>query len=69
MTQDSVPIQRKSDHYARQSIDKTDFKQSTTRDLDPHAVRDQGWWWRYSSRDEAYYAHDEGRAEGSEEKS
>lgn len=69
VTQDSVPVQGESDYYSRQSIDKTDLEQSTTRDLDPHAVRDQGWRWRHSSRDEAYYAQDEGRGEGSEEKS
>lgn len=69
VTQDSVPVQGESDDYSRQSVDKTDLEQSATGDLDPHAVRDQGWWWRHSSRDEAYYAQDEGRAEGSEEKS
>ena len=69
MTEDPVPVQAKRDHYARESIDEADFEQSTTRDLDSHAVWNQGGWWRYSSRDEAYYAQDEGRAEGSEEKS
>lgn len=69
MTEDPVLVQAKRDHYARESIDETDFEQSTTRDLDSHAVWNQGGWWRYSSRDETYYAQDEGRAEGSEEKS
>ena len=69
VAENSVPVHGKGDHYTRERVDQANFQKGATGYFDSQAVWYQSRWWIYSSPDEAHNAQDEGREEGSEEKS